>query len=174
MARIAYFNPAMATGRARAAYAKLPDLNIFRMLGHVGDLLDGYYRFGNQLLAYTSLDPVLRELAILRVGHRSGSAYELQQHERIARGIGMADALLDAAAAGAGHPALDDRQRLTIAFVDEVIDNVRASDATFLPLREWLTDRALQELVLTVGYYMTVCRFVETFDVDLEPVGEGA
>ena len=39
MARIPYFDPALATDRAAKAYAKLPDLNIFRMLGHSGDML---------------------------------------------------------------------------------------------------------------------------------------
>lgn len=169
MARIDYFDPANATGRAKAAYEKLPDMNIFRMLGHVGDLIDGYYRFGNQILAYTGLNPVLREIAILRVGHLSGSAYELQQHERLSRKIGMSDDLLAACKAGVDHPGLDDLQRRLIAFVDDVVANVRASDATFDALRQDLSDRELQELVLTIGYYMTVCRFLETFDVDLEP-----
>ena len=31
MARIPYFDPAKAEGRAKAAYEKLPNLNIFRM-----------------------------------------------------------------------------------------------------------------------------------------------
>jgi len=31
--------------------------------------------------------------------------------------------------------------------------------------------REVQELVMTVGYYLAVSRFLETFDVDLEQGG---
>ena len=41
------------------------------------------------------------------------------------------------------------------------------------PLARRLSHQEMQELTLTVGYYMMVCRFLETFDVDIEdaPVG---
>jgi hypothetical protein len=41
----------------------------------------------------------------------------------------------------------------------------------FEAMRERLTTRALAELVLTIGYYMMVSRFLENFDVDIEPPG---
>ena len=45
---------------------------------------------------------------------------------------------------------------------------MRAGDATFEPLREALSYRALQELVLSVGFYAMVSMFLETFDVEIE------
>ncbi|MEQ1724524.1 MAG: hypothetical protein ABL882_01180 [Sphingopyxis sp.] len=56
-------------------------------------------------------------------------------------------------------------------FTDDVVVNVRAGDASFEPLRARLSLQELQELTVTVGFYMMACRFLETFDVDLE--GEG-
>jgi len=53
-------------------------------------------------------------------------------------------------------------------FTDDVVANVRASDATFEPLHARLSLQELQELTVTIGYYMMVCRFLETFGVDLE------
>ena len=32
--------------------------------------------------------------------------------------------------------------------------------------------KQIQELVITIGYYMMVSRFLETFDVDIEAKGE--
>jgi 4-carboxymuconolactone decarboxylase len=171
MARVLYFDPAEATGRAKAAYAKLPDRNIFRMLGHAGDTLDGFFRLGNQILGYLDLDPVLRELAILRVGYRCRARYEITQHKAICVGLDMSDDLVAACEIGAAAPALNELQRAVIRFVDDLIDNVRASDFTFKPIIKSLSIREVQELVLAVGYYMLVCRFLETFDVDVE--GEG-
>jgi alkylhydroperoxidase family enzyme len=168
MARIPYFDPAEATGRAAETFAKLPPLNVFRMLGHGGDLLTGFVALGNQLLVYGELDPVLREIAIVRVGVLSGAAYEVQQHEAISRKLGMGDALIAAIHEGPDAAAFDDMQRRVMAYTDDVVMNVRASDATFEPLRAALTTKALAELTIAIGYYMMVSRFLETFDVDLE------
>ena len=89
MARIPYFDLALTTDRAAKAAVRLPPLNIFRMMGHAGDLLDGFTRFGGQILNLMSLDPGLREIAIVRVGVLSGATYEVFQHERIARDVGL-------------------------------------------------------------------------------------
>ncbi|MBA3810585.1 MAG: carboxymuconolactone decarboxylase family protein [Caulobacteraceae bacterium] len=168
MARIPYFDPATAVGRAAVAYEKLPPLNIFRMMGHAGELLDGFTRLGTQILNFTSLDPVLREIAILRVGILSGAGYEVFQHERIARRLGLTDALIAAVRKGPAAAAFDEAQREVMAFTDDVVANVRGGDATFEPLKRRLGYKALQELTLTIGYYMMVSRFLETFDVDIE------
>ncbi len=168
MARIPYFDTAQATGRAATAYAKLPPLNIFRMMGHSGELIDGFTRLGTQILNFTSLDPVLREIAIIRVGVLSKASYEVCQHERIARRMGMAEPLIAAIHEGPGAGAFTELQRQVMAFTDDVVRNVRAGDATFIPLEAALGPKALQELTITIGYYMLVSRFLETFDVDIE------
>jgi alkylhydroperoxidase family enzyme len=167
MARIPYFDRTQATGRAAKAYERLPKLNIFDMLGHCGELIDGFTKLGTQILNFSSLDPVLREIAIIRVGVLSKAKYELYQHERIARGMGMSDALIAGIHEGPDAKVFDDLQRLIMAFTDDVVANVRASDATFEPLKARLTFKALQELTITIGYYMLVS-FLETFDVDIE------
>ena len=46
---------------------------------------------GNALLYKCELDPVLRELAIIRVGRLSRAAYEVFQHERIGREVGVTE-----------------------------------------------------------------------------------
>ena len=168
MARIPYFDPTQATGKAANAYAKMPPLNIFRMMGHSADLLDGFSRFGGQILNKMSLDPVLREIAIVRVGVLSKAGYEVFQHERISRDIGMSDALIAGIHEGPAAAVFDDAQREVMAFTDDLVANVRANDATFQPILSRHGARGAQELTLTVGFYMMVSRFLETFDVDIE------
>ena len=65
-------------------------------------------------------------------------------------------------------------QRQVMAFTDDVVANVRAGDATFDPLRDALGPKALQELTVTIGFYMLVSRFLETFDVEIEDAPAGA
>jgi 4-carboxymuconolactone decarboxylase len=168
MARIPYFDPAQAQGRAKDWYGKLPPLNIFRMLGHSGELLDGFVTLGNQILAYSKLDPVLREIAIVRVGVLSKASYEVFQHERISRQIGMDDAKIRAIHEGPEAAAFSDLEKMVMRFTDDVVANVRAGDAAYRPLAEKLSHTEMQELTITIGYYMMVSRFLETFDVDIE------
>ena len=173
MARIPYFDIGKAEGRAKKAYEKLPKLNIFRMLGHSGELVDGFNRLGSQILYFTKLDPILREIAIIRVGVLSKAKYEVHQHERIGRQLGMSDARIAAIHEGPEAAAFSDVEKEIVRFTDDVVKNVRASDATYAPLAKRLSHKEMQELTLTIGYYMMVSRFLETFDVDIEdaPVG---
>lgn len=168
MARIPYFDPAQATGRAAEWYTKLPPLNIFRMMGHSGEMLDGFVRLGNQILAFSKIDPILREIAIVRAGVLCKSTYEVHQHEAISRRLGMDDAKIAAIHEGPDAKAFSELEKLVMRYTDDVVLNVRASDATFVPLSKHFSYQEMQELTITIGYYMMVSRFLETFDVDIE------
>ena len=168
MSRVPYPDRQALSPETQQFLDRLPPLNIFRMLSGGEGLLAGFVRLGNHLLFKAKLAPVLREIAIIRVGVLSKARYEVFQHERIARGLGMSDALIAAIHRGPDDPALDDLQRLVMRFTDDVVQNVRASDETFAPLAARLSVQELQELTVTVGYYMMASRFLETFDVDIE------
>lgn len=167
MARIDYADPAQLDGLAAKAFENAPPINIFRMLAHAGPLFGRFMQFGQGILAETELDPQLRELAILRVGHLSGAAYEVQQHETISRQMKMREELISAARTG-DMAGLSDVEAEVLAYTDDVVKNVKASDATFQPLIGRLGPRQVQELTITIGFYMLVSRFLETFEVDLE------
>jgi 4-carboxymuconolactone decarboxylase len=171
MARIPYPDPIELTEETAEFLSRLPALNIFRMLAGTEGLLQAFTRFGNHLLYRSELNPVLRELAILRVGVLSNAAYELHQHDDVSRQLGMSEALIAAARNGPDDPVLDDLQRRVLRFTDDVVVNVRASDETFESLHQRLTPRALQELTVTIGCYMLVCRYLETFGIDIEEPG---
>jgi 4-carboxymuconolactone decarboxylase len=168
MARLPYPDRATLSPETQEFLGKLPPLNIFRMMAGGEGMLAAFVRMGNHLLAKSRLDPVLREIAILRVGALSKAGYEVFQHERIARGLGMSDGLIAAIRRGPDDPAFDDVQRLVVRFTDDVVHNVRASDETFAPLAARLSVQELQELTVVIGYYMMASRFLETFDVELE------
>jgi len=170
MARIPYPDRDTLQPETREVLEKLGEapLNIFRMLAGGEGLLRAFMRFGNHLLFRSKLDPVLREVAIVRVGVLSGATYEVHQHDRISRDLGMSDELLAAVRRGPDDPAFDDLQRLVMRYTDDVVKNVRASDATFDPLLAALSVQEMQELTVTIGFYMLVSRYLETFGVDIE------
>jgi 4-carboxymuconolactone decarboxylase len=67
MARIEPIDPATAPDDVREALDNLPPLNIFRTLAHAETAFRPFLRFGGAVLGQMSLDPVVRELAILTV-----------------------------------------------------------------------------------------------------------
>jgi alkylhydroperoxidase family enzyme len=170
MSRIPYYEVENATGKHAEFLAKLkPHLNIYRMLANSENGIKGFTRMGNALLHRCELDPALRELAILRVGRLSRAAYEVFQHERIAREVGVPEekiaALRDATIEA---PVFGDHDKAVLRFTDDVVRNIRASDKTLKAVEGLLSPGALVELTLTIGYYMMVCRFLETLGVEGE------
>ncbi len=170
MSRMPYYEVENATGKHAEFLAKLkPHLNIYRMLANSENGMKGFVRMGNALLHRCELDPTLRELAILRVGRLSRAAYEVFQHERIAREVGVAEdkiaALRDATVEA---PAFSDHEKAVLRFTDDVVRNVKASDKILKAVQAFLSPAAVVELTLTIGYYMMVCRFLETTGVDGE------
>ncbi|SKA21756.1 Alkylhydroperoxidase family enzyme, contains CxxC motif [Enhydrobacter aerosaccus] len=170
MSRIPYYEVEKATGKHAEFLGKLgTHLNIYRMLANSEAGLKGFVRMGNALLYRCELDPKLREIAILRVGRHSRCAYEVFQHERIAREVDVAEdkiaALRDATIEA---PAFSDHEKAVLRFTDEVVRNVKASDKAVKAVEAFLSPGALVELTLTIGYYMMVCRFLETTGVDGE------
>lgn len=168
--RIPYYEVDQATGKHAEFLDKLkPHLNIYRMLANSEAGLKGFVRMGNALLFRCELDPVLRELAIIRVGRLSRAAYEVFQHERIGREAGITEdkiaALRDATVEA---PAFSDNEKAVLRFTDDVVRNVKASDRNLKAVQAFLTPGAIVELTLTVGYYMMVCRFLETTGVEGE------
>ena len=171
MARIDYADPAQFDEKTKRLIGQLAPLNIFRMMAHAPGLLRPFVDLGGAFLFEGKLDPVTRECAILRVGYLSKAGYETAQHEKIGRDVGMSDALIEAVKMGPSAEGLTEEQRLTLAFVDDLVANVRAGDATFQPALAHFGTEQLQELTLITGYYMMVSRYLETFGVDIEDGG---
>jgi alkylhydroperoxidase family enzyme len=170
MARMNYVDSDNCHWLTKEILARRNNRNIHRMLGHSGPVGDAFVRLAVTLRYESALDPVLREFAILRVGLLSNARYEVEAHKRIALRFGMTEPKIDALERGDAQSAVfSEIERNVILFTDDVVKNVRAGDATFDPLLAQLGERAIVELVVTIGYYMSVCRFLATFDVDIDP-----
>ena len=160
MARIPYAPPANAGSEH--------SLNLFRMLAHSPPVAAGFARLGGALLQDGTLDPRLREAAILRIGNLARAGYEVEKHTVIARAMGLDDAEIAALKVGADRAPLDDACRAVLELSDELFEGIRASDAALDTARRHLDDRQLVELVVTIGFYGLVCRVLETLGVDRE------
>jgi alkylhydroperoxidase family enzyme len=173
VARLPYVDPAGAPEPVREVLENVPPLNIFRMLANAETAFRPWMRWGAVLLTDLALDPLLRELAILRVARLTPHAeYEWVQHVPIAQGVGATDDQV--AALERDEPEADcfsDDQRLVLRFTTEVVRDARASDETFEALARRLSAREIVELLLVIGQYMMVARVMATTEMELdEPV----
>lgn len=168
MPRIPYFDMAEADEALSTAVGTRPPLNIYRMLAHSGPAAVGFLKLGAALLRENQLDSRLRELAILRVGILCRAGYEVFQHKRVARNVGVDEEKIAALEDGPDHPVFSDLERKVLRYTDQVVLNVKAGDSTFNALSEVLPHRELAELTITIGYYMMVSRFLENFEVEIE------
>ncbi len=174
MARLPYVELESAPDAVRQTLERLPiQLNIFRMMAHAETCFRPLLRLGTAILSEQQLDPRLRELAILRIAQLSGARYEWVQHEPIAKGVGASDAQVAALARG----AIDDASfsavdRLVLRFTTEVVSTVKASDPTFAEMQRHFSPREIVELLLAIGFYMTIARLAETTATDVDmPAG---
>ena len=169
MPRISFADPSAIAPDLQKLLDGDNPLNLYRMLPRVGpSAASGFVKLGGAILRDLTLDPVLREIAILRVGHLSRAGYELHQHRRVGRGIGMSEALLAATGATPEAAALSPDQRLVMRYTDEVVANVKAGDALFGEVVSRFGEDQAAELTLVIGFYMMVCRFLENMEIPIE------
>jgi 4-carboxymuconolactone decarboxylase len=171
MARVPYFDMTAAPAAYTELLGNRPPLNLYKMLPHAGPAAVGFLKLGGALLRENELDSQLREVAILRVGILSKASYEVHQHKRVARSVGLSDAKIAALEENADTATLTPLELQVMQFTDQLFHHVKAPDAMFEAMRSKLSTRALSELVLTIGFYMMVSRFLENFGVDIEPPG---
>ena len=171
MPRIPYANPTDPSldPDAAALLPKMAPLNIFRILAHGGMAFGSYTRLATALLYKGKLDPILREMAIVRAGVLCGSSYEVFQHEHVSRSLGMPEDKIKALKNGADDPNFDETEKVVLRLTEEVVRNTKASDETFAAAATFLDYQELVELIMCIGFYVMTSAMLENFDVEIEP-----
>ena len=134
-----------------------------------------WLRLGGAFLSDLALDPLLRELTILRVGSLA-QRYEWDQHVPIAREQGASDTQIDALARGEiTADCFTGLQGAVLAFTTAIVVDGEVEEATFATLRSQLDDRRIVELAMVAGQYLGLARIMTALRIDLdEPAGPAA
>src|SRR6267142_6084533 len=172
MARVDYSDPVKHNERTRELLGKNRNANIFRMMAHSPSYLEQYCRLGGAIRHKGELDPIVREIAITRTGILCEAPYEIVAHKRIGKNVGVTDEQNEALENWESASCFNELQRAALAFTDEIIAMRRPTDATFAAIAAKLTPAALVELQLSVGFYVMTSKFLETFEIDMQPVEE--
>ena len=124
-----------------------------------------FLRFNVHLLFRSTLPPRLRELAILRVAHRTDSEYEWFQHVKMGLREGLTEDEIGGVQRG---EAVDEFDRTILTGVDELMDSYELSDATWSALGARFDERQRMDFVFTIGCYITVAMALKTFGIELD------
>lgn len=141
----------------------------FNALLHRPDLGHTLQRMGEQLRFEGRLPAASREIAILVVAAHFRARYEWWAHARIARGVGVPQAVIDAIAAHKEPALVDDQERLVHTYAREMMTRGRVDDLMHRRASLVLGESMLVELVMLLGYYATISLLLNGFDVDVPP-----
>jgi len=170
MARIAPLDPSAAEPRVRAALERLPPLGVFATLANAQGSFINWLRFGGDCLDARLFDPVLRELAILRVARMTpGAEYEWVQHVPILLAVGGTQEQVAALQADElDAEALGEDGRLVVRFTDRVVRAASPDQETFARMSARFTDAEIVQLLLVIGQYMMLARVMATAQIELD------
>jgi len=170
MARLPYLDAADLREEDRDLLAR--PINLNRALVHSVPGARQFWSIANWIRFDQRLDPRLREMAILQVGYLARSRYEWSHHLQLALqdfGVSEDDVraiIAESAGRDSGLPALD---RAALRLAREMTTDVAGSREAFEAVRAGLGDELTTELVLVIGYYCMVVRYLETLEIDVEP-----
>lgn len=167
---------------ARVPYLELADLSpenqdllkrrisLHQALVNSPNAARAFHGVGHFIRYGSTLDPRLREMAILQVGWLARAPYEWSHHVKIGHDFGVTDddirALIDDTD---GKPTkLDDLARTVLRAAREMTLDGAMSDATFAALHKALGNEHVVDLTITIGFYNAVVRVLATLQIDVE------
>jgi AhpD family alkylhydroperoxidase len=172
VARIPYPDMSQLPPDAAAAWATVPPVKLLHMTAHSPSLLPQVVGMSTAIMTRLDIDPVLREMIIIRMAHLTGGEYHLGMHIPVAEAAGASSAQLNALKNPEGNPdVLDARQRLGLSVVDMVLGR-ECTTADIDALRGEFTDRQIVEMFLVAGTAHSLIRLTTALAVDLDNSGE--
>jgi 4-carboxymuconolactone decarboxylase len=172
VSRLPELNTAEASPRVRSALERLPPLAIFRTVANAQGTFVNWLRFGRDCLDGDLFDPILRELAILRVARLTpGADYEWAQHVPILLALGGSAAQVSALQSDeVDADALGEDGRLVIRFTTQVVLDAAPDEATFNSMSARFSTAEIVQLLLVIGQYRMLARVMATSRLEVDAV----
>jgi 4-carboxymuconolactone decarboxylase len=139
--------------------------NVLSTMVRHPDLTAAYLPFNAYLLTRSTLSPRVREVALLRVVHRSHCGYLWSHHIPIALHAGLTESEIENIRSGR---CADHTDQAVIQAVDDLTGDNTISQATWDLLGELFTEQQRMDLTFTIGGYLLLALAVNTFGIQEE------
>ncbi len=171
--RISMADEGPMTGDQRVVYDRIVSGKRGKVVGplravlHSPELADRWQALGELLRYDTSIPAPYSELAVIMTGRYWQSQVEWVIHARIAKEVGVSDAVVEAIRT-ANVPEFDDEQQFLIyEFTREFLSHGNVADCTYSRLAGYFDAQSLVELTSIIAYYTMVAM---TLNVHAVPI----
>jgi alkylhydroperoxidase family enzyme len=162
-------DPETASRPIADALALLPLINVFRVMANAETLYPYFGKYMLQLFRPMELDKALERMIVLRVANQSNCFYAWRQNVVVAHSVGVKDEQIAALEKGdIKANCFTEAQQVALAFTDEVMQLIEATDQTYDAAKKHFSDRALTEILYVIGTYMFIARVIRTGRVPLD------
>lgn len=143
-------------------------LNLDRMLLHSPAAASAWNTFLGAIRQSLDLDPLVREMIILRVAVLNKAQYEYDAHYGPAVQAGAQPDWLTEIASWQTSAQFSEPQRAVLAFVDASTKDVTVPDEVFDALRGHFEPQNVAEIALVTATYNCVSRFLVSLGITKE------
>jgi len=136
---------------------------------HSPDLMDKVSPLSNYFRFDCNLPVKLREFGICVTARYWDAQYSWNAHVDKARAAGVPGEVIRDLAAGKKPSFTNDDERIYYTFAMEVLQNHFVSDRTFNEARQFFGEKALVDLIGSVGYFSMLQICLNSSETDLQP-----
>jgi AhpD family alkylhydroperoxidase len=151
-------NATGVTGNAETVFAHVPDV--------MEHMLRGFeYYFSSDRI----LDPLLRELSVVRAAWATGSQFVFSQHSKILRAVGGTEQQISELKSWQVSDVYTDKERAVLAYSDGLsLGGGRVSDGVFDALKRQLSETEIVELTYSTLMYILHSAMVQALRVEYD------
>lgn len=173
MARVPYLDRSDLPEDRRHVYDRIAESrgsvgNVFRAMLNSPDATEVVAAVGEYARYRSTLDPVVREIAVLSTAREHGNDYEWEHHEPLAREAGVSDATIEAIRSGRAPMGLPPKEGVFAQAARELVRDGTLGDRTYQAIEHLLGRQGTVELIVTIAYYTMLSRIMTPLGVELE------
>ena len=142
--------------------------NLYRSLGHVPQLADGWIDFAWLLHREVTVDKAIRELAIMRKAYLHGVDYLWRHHWRTAIKAGITPGKLMAVPDWRASSEFTSAEGAVLEMVDQLSSKGVLTPALWQELHRHFTDQEAVELVVSIAFYGCVSQTLASLEVAVD------
>jgi alkylhydroperoxidase family enzyme len=156
------------TEKTAAILAQHPPINVLRMFGLTEDMLPAVLAMVGAVFTAEGIAPRLREIMVLRCAYLLNVPYERQANLVMARNVGLTEQEIGAIGQDGPARGLDAEGTLICRMTDELTEFATLTDATLATLIDRYGKNVAAKLILAVGWFNLLSRFLNGTRVPLE------
>jgi alkylhydroperoxidase family enzyme len=175
MARIPYIQKEVATGKVKELYdtfekqfnvREVP--NVAKALANSPGLATRVFPLANYFMTESSLNPRLRELAVLILMKRLNCEYGFGRHIEIAERVGLSRAQIDNIGSYQTSPLFTDDDKLVLRYAEDLTVKGQVDDQLFRQVQNLIGQKDILELTAATAFWNMMARNLNALQVELE------